>query len=31
MGIIALIINSPLGRAKDKKIVKLVNLLVKRK
>lgn len=31
MGIIGLVVNSPLGRAKDKNAVKLVNLLIKRK
>ena len=31
MGIVGLLINSPLGRAKDKRVVSLVNKLLKRK
>ncbi len=31
MAVLGLIVNSPLGRAKNNKVVKLVSLLIKRK
>lgn len=31
MGIVGLLINSPLGRSKDKKVIQLVNKLLNRK
>ncbi len=31
MGIVGLVVNSPLGRGKDKRVIELVSKLVKRK